>query len=273
MTAKATRPRAAGNGPAPVQALSRGLDILSQFTARDPSLSLAELGRRTGLNPATVYRFVKTLQSKGYLAQDDDTGQYRVGPTFAVALFALGGNSILAQILERDLGLLADITGEGASLALRTGDQLLMTNVIPSSSGFAQLIPAHSARPLTEVWNAQVRVHLAYSDEETRRRVLDVPAVRYTEHTVTDPKALEALLAKTAAEGIAYSCEERSKGRAAVAVPIFSKGNLVGALGLHVPPERFDDAHLERYADKLHSAAAAMGRRLDEEFTQGPLRG
>ncbi len=48
-------------------------------------LSLTELGRRTGLNPGTVYRYVNTLQGKGYLTQDPASGHYRVGPAFAVS--------------------------------------------------------------------------------------------------------------------------------------------------------------------------------------------
>lgn len=264
MTERTTNAKRARGGPAPIQALSRGLDILSQFTARDPELSLTELGRRTELNPGTVYRFVKTLQSKGYLTHDPDSGKYSVGPAFAVALFSLGGNSVLAHVLEEDLARVAEATGEGASLSLRSGDQVLMVNVIPPSSGFAQVVPANSAWPLTATWSAQVRVHLAYASEETRMRVLAEPAVRYTEHTITDRKKLEDLLAEVAEKGVSYSCEERSTGRAVVAVPVFSKDDLVASLGLHIPPERFDAAHLDGYVEKLRSFAAAMGSRLDE---------
>jgi DNA-binding IclR family transcriptional regulator len=264
MSERTDRGPAHRNGPAPIQALARGLDILGQFTARDPVLSLAELGRRTGLNPATVYRYVNTLQAKGYLTQDPVTGQYRVGPAFAMSLFSLGGNSVLIQILEGDLGRLAEATGEGASLSVRRGDEVLNVNVIPPSSGFGQVIPANSAWPLTATWSAQVRVHLAYADEETRSRALAAPAVRYTENTVTDRGEVEALLEKTKREGIAYSLEERAKGRAAVAVPIFSHDALAAVLGLHIPPERFDEEHLKRYVLKLRAAAQAMGTRLEE---------
>jgi IclR family acetate operon transcriptional repressor len=267
MSERTDRGPAHRNGPAPIQALARGLDILGQFTARDPVLSLAELGRRTGLNPATVYRYVNTLQAKGYLTQDPVTGQYRVGPAFAMSLFSLGGNSVLIQILEGELGGLAEVTGEGASLSVRRGDEVLNVNVIPPSSGFGQVIPANSAWPLTATWSAQVRVHLAYADDETRSLALAAPAVRYTENTITDREELKALLERTKREGIAYSLEERAKGRAAVAVPILSHDAIVAVLGLHVPPERFDKEHLKSYVPKLRAAAEAMGRRLEERST------
>jgi DNA-binding IclR family transcriptional regulator len=260
--------RAKGSGPAPVQALERGLDILSLFTARDPRLSLAELSRRSGLHAATVYRFVKTLQAKGFLAHDERTGLYSIGPAWALALYSLGKSSVLTQILEQDLAKLAEATGEGAAFSIRTGDLLRFVNVVPASSGFAGVIPSNRTWRLTETWNPHVRVHLAAADAETKKRVLAVPAVRYTEHSVTDPAAMAALLDKTAAEGIAYTREERSPGRAAVAVPVYSGSSVVAAVGLHIPPERFDDEHLPRYVRELRAAAAEMGRRLDEERAQ-----
>jgi DNA-binding IclR family transcriptional regulator len=255
---------ARGSGPAPVQSLARGLDILGQFTARDPELSLAELSRRSGLHAATVYRFVKTLQAKGFLTHDAVTGMYGIGPAWALSLYSLGKSSVVTQILEQDLVKLAEATGEGAAFSVRTGDLLRFVNVVPASSGFAGVIPSNRTWRLTETWNPHVRVHLAAADEETRKRVLALPAVRYTEHTVTDPAAMAALLEKTAAEGIAYGCEERSPGRAAVAVPIFSRGSVAAAVGLHIPPERFNEDHLPRYVHELRAAAAEMGRKLDE---------
>lgn len=254
-------------GPEPIQALARGLDILSQFTANDSTLSVTELGRRTGLNPGTVYRYVHTLRQKGYVIQDPATGQYRVGPAFAMSLFSLGGNSVLAQILESDLIGLAEATGEGASLSLRRGDEILNVNVVPPSSGLGQVIPANSVWPLSSTWSAQVRVHLAYVDEDTRRRALAEPAVRYTDNTVTDRKELEALIDKTRHEMIAYSREERAKGRAAVAVPVLAGEDMVAAVGLHIPPERFDDNHLGQYVPKLRETAMAMGKRLQDTPT------
>jgi DNA-binding IclR family transcriptional regulator len=256
-------------GPAPLQVLSRGLGILSQFTAQDPALSLSELGRRTGLHRATVYRFAKTLQAEGYLMLDAATGLYRVGPAWAVALFSLGGNSILSEILNHDLRMLAETTGESASLSVRRGDQIQMVNVVSTSSSFVPARTASSFVPLSEHAMVHPRVHLAYSGEDTRRRMLAVPAIRYTDHTETDRTAIEARLAQTAAEGIAYSRDDYRKGASAIAVPVFSRDEVVAAVGLIVPSERFE-SNLERHSRELRAAAAMMGRRLDEEAGQPP---
>ena len=225
-----------------MQVLSRGLHILCQFTAKEPALSLSELGRRTGLHRATVFRFVKVLQEEGFLTMDAATGLYRVGPAWAAALFMLGGNSILTEILNRDLQALAETTGEAVSLSVRKGDQIQMISVVSTSSGFVPTLPPGPFVPLSEHALVHARIHLAYSDEETRRR-----------------------MTKEAAEGIAYSRDAYKRGASAVAVPIFSQGTVVAALGLVVPTERFD-AKVDEYSRELRAAAAEMGRRLDEGF-------
>jgi DNA-binding IclR family transcriptional regulator len=117
-----------------MQVLVRRLRILTQFTAQEPALSLAELGRRTGLHRATVYRFMKTLEGEGFVALDEATGLYRVGRTWATALYLLGGDSILSEILDKDLWALANLTGESASLSIRRGDQIQMIDVTPAST-------------------------------------------------------------------------------------------------------------------------------------------
>lgn len=267
MTPRTKGAQDAEREPAPMQVLSRGLRILSQFTAKDPALSLSELGRRTGLHRGTVYRFVKTLQAEGFIALDAKTGLYRIGPAWAAALYALGGSSILSEILNNDLEKLAEATGESASLSVRRGDQVHMISVVSASSSFVPAPPRSPFIPLSEQAMVHPRIHLAYSSEETRNRMTAVPAVRYTEQTITDKAAIEARLVQVAAEGITYSREDYRKGASAIAVPIFSQGNVVAALGLVVPTERFDD-NLERYSRALREAAAVMGHRLDEGFTQ-----
>jgi DNA-binding IclR family transcriptional regulator len=266
--ARTSSPRLRETGPALVQALSRGLGILSQFTAHDQTLSLTELSRRTGLHRATVYRFVKTLQAEGFLTLDVSTGLYRVGPAWAAALYSLGSNTVLAEILNHDLEQLAETTGETAALSVRRGDQVQIINAVPASRGFAPKLPESSLVALSESWNVHARIHLAYSSADTRQRITAVPAVRYTDHTVTEKATIRARVAKAAVDGITYSREEYKKGLCAAAVPVFSKGEVIASLGLIFPVERFDDEDLERYARELRAAAAAMGGRLDEALKQ-----
>jgi DNA-binding IclR family transcriptional regulator len=247
-----------------VQSLSRGLGILSQFTAESPSLSLADISRRTGIHRATVYRFVRTLEVEGFLTYDPDSGLYSVGPSWATALYSLGGDTVLAKILNDDLHALSDGIRETVSLATRRGDHAHIISVTHSDRVFAPRLPQAALIPLSATWNVHSKILLAYASKDTQRRLLAVPAHRYTKHTLIDRKSIGAVLEKVAEDAVAYDLEEHQMGVCALAVPVFVKGDVVLALGSVVPVERFSASDKERLSAELKAAAGLMGGRLEK---------
>src|SRR5215213_3982345 len=59
-----------------VTALERGLSILDCFVQGPPELMLIEIASRVGLNKATAFRLIQTLQNCGYVQQDPITRRY-----------------------------------------------------------------------------------------------------------------------------------------------------------------------------------------------------
>jgi IclR family transcriptional regulator, acetate operon repressor len=254
----------AARGTQLVQSLSRGLGILSQFTAESRSLSLADLSRRTGIHRATVYRFVRTLEVEGFLTFDADSGLYSVGPSWATALYSLGGDTVLAEILNADLRALRDAVLETVTLATRRGDQVHIISATHPDRVFRPRLPESGLVPLNASWNVHAKVHLAYASKDTQRRLLAIAAPRCTEHTLTDRESIAAGLRKVAADGVAYDHEEHRLGVCAMAVPIFVKGDVVLALGVVIPVERFSEADRERLGSELRLASERMGSRLEK---------
>ena len=246
-----------------VQALSRGLGILSQFTAERRSLSVSELSRRTGLHRTTIYRFAKTLEAEGYLTYNGQDAVYTIGPAWAAALYSLGSDNVLADILKSDLASLAAEIHETVALGVRHGDTVHIVSVMAPSRMFVPKLPVSDLPLLSETWNVHCQIHLAYASEETRRRILAAPVTQYTDNTVVDRKVILARLKKVAEEGVAYDREENARGVCALAVPVFAGGKVIVALGTIVPVERFGDAAVALLRDRLRRAADAMGARLE----------
>jgi DNA-binding IclR family transcriptional regulator len=251
------------SGPSPVQSLSRGLGILGQFTSDSLSLTLAELTRRTGLHRATVYRFVKTLEMEGYLSFNADTGSYSVGPAWAMALYALGRDTVFTEILGTDLRALAVSSLETVAIGVRRGDNVQVVHVLPPARGFVPKLPTNRLHPLHGTWNVHAQILLAHAGEDVKRRMLAVEPARYTEHTVVDPETVRARLAQILKDGVAYDREEHDLGTCAVGVPIMSRGKAVAALALVVPVERFTDEVVPSLVEQLRVAVEDMGKRLD----------
>jgi IclR family transcriptional regulator, KDG regulon repressor len=256
-----------------VQSLSRGLGILSQFTAVSRSLSLADLSRRTGLHRATAYRFARTLEVEGFLTFDPDTNLYSVGPAWAAALYSLGSDNVLADILQEDLAALAESIQETVALAVRRGDHVQIIRRHDSSQIFRPQLPEGVLVPLNHTWNVHATIHLAYASEDTKSRLLAVPPPRFTERTITDPNAVRERLDQVVKEGVAYDCEEHRRGVCAVAVPIFVKNDMILALGAITPVERFAPTDVEQLVPRLRQAAGDMGRRLENVSSSWYTRG
>ena len=107
-----------------MEALAKGLRILSLFDEQHPSWRVSDLATVTGLPMPTVYRVVMTLASEGYL-DHLPTGDYRPGVRTltlgTAALRSLDFVSIATPKL-RDLG---QRTGETVNLAVLNGDRVL----------------------------------------------------------------------------------------------------------------------------------------------------
>ncbi len=262
MKVEQTRANTEAGGPLLVQSLSRGLGILAQFTAESKTLSLAELSRRTGLHKATVHRFVKTLEAEGFLTSAG-AGVYSVGPAWAMSLYALGSQTVFAELLASDLQAVADHTQEAVALGVRRGDWVQIVHVLPSSRSFVPVLPPGHLPPLHATWNVHAQILVAFADDVLRRRMSAIPQTSYTPNTVVDAAAARAKLERAREEGVAYDREEFREGTCAVGVPVSSRGKVVAALALVVPVERFTDEGVAAYIEQLRAAADAMGRRLD----------
>jgi DNA-binding IclR family transcriptional regulator len=249
-------------GPSLVQSLSRGLGILAQFTADDKTLNLAELSRRTGLHKATVHRFVKTLEAEGYLTSVA-AGVYTIGPAWAMSLYALGSETVFAEILASDLLALAETSLETVALGVRQGDKVRIMHVLPPGRSFIPVLPPGHLHPLHATWNVHSQTLVAFAHEDLRRRMLALPQTRYTENTVIEPRAVEAKLEQVRREGVAYDREEFHAGTCAVGVPVSARGKVAAALALVVPVERFTEETVGVCIRQLRTAAEGMGKRLD----------
>jgi ribose transport system substrate-binding protein len=75
-----------------IPVLSKALDILEYLQTQSPSASLEELYRVTQFSKTTVYRILRTLEHRGYLAHQED-GRYRLVSRPLKLRFGFAGQS------------------------------------------------------------------------------------------------------------------------------------------------------------------------------------
>lgn len=238
----------------------RALDVLEWLARRDSPVPLAEVAEAMDAPKATVHRLLATLQSRGYVAQKPDSGNYASG----IRCFELG--SLWAQKLDvrviagPHLRHLNEETGETVHLAVyERGDVVYIDKLESRHPIVAQSHVGYRA-PASCV--ATGRALLAFMPAAEIDRVLAAPLDRHTSRTLTDPEELRALLATVRRTGYALNLGSYREGVCGVAAPIRDHtGAVVASIGCCVPQPRFDAA-FEVLRDGSVAAAAAISEAL-----------
>jgi IclR family pca regulon transcriptional regulator len=106
-----------------VEALARGLDVLTCFTPARPALSLAEVAAETGLARPTARRLLLTLQELGYVRSAD--GAFALTPKVLRLGIAYASSLGLWDIARPHLTELVASTHQSSSMAQLDGSDIV----------------------------------------------------------------------------------------------------------------------------------------------------
>ncbi|MFA5915016.1 MAG: IclR family transcriptional regulator [Burkholderiales bacterium] len=216
-----------------VEAVERALGILAVFRAGDEGLTLAELARRTGYYKSTILRLIVSLERHGYMRRLAD-GRYAVGAEPARLAQLYQSSFRVGDIVVPLLHRLAKQSGETASFYVRDGNARMCLHRVE---------PARA-----------VRIFLREGDRLPLDRGASGKVLRAC--AAAAPKG-DSALAQIRAQLWGASFGERDPDTASVAAPVFGADQeLIGALALAGPRERFTEAQVKAFARLLHGAAA-----------------
>jgi DNA-binding IclR family transcriptional regulator len=254
--------QAAGREPgetAVIQSVDRAVRILTALQGAR-RMGLGELAAQLELAPSTVHGIVRTLLAHGMIAQERDSGRYRLGP----ATLRLG--NVYLDTLE----LRARALPWAEDLARRTGMAVRTAVLLAGPASGEVVAVVHEPRPdgsrqMTEVGivipahaSALGKVLLAFESAEPA----DSGVLRsMTGETITDPARLRTELAGVLRSGIATEAEEAVLGECGAAAPIGDHGGaVVGAVGLVVAQAQWPLGPAAY--DALRDAARGISREL-----------
>ncbi len=257
-----------------VPAVERALDILEllENAPEGAAPNLTEIAARLELPKASAHRLLATLRARGYIEQESGGGRGGWSLGFRVVGLAARApaRSRLVRAADTPLRALADATGEGAQLSVRSGDVALCVARVasPSHPEIALMGGVGAQFPLHAV--AVGKVLLAYAPDAERRAYLSSGPLRaFTANTVTDADALERELGAIRAEGIAWDREEYKRGLYALAAPIRdASGEIRAAIALPLlsAPDA-DGSHETALRRAARDISHALGWRQSEELS------
>ena len=190
--------------------VSKALHLLTLFTRERPEWSLAELVDATGLNRASVYRILRTLEHDCFLAVDPETGRYYLGPAMYPVAYLTQAHSELIRLAHPHLESLARTTGETTALGVEVGGWVVVVDHVLTSHASKPDLPMGMA--LNDLSNSHAKLFLAFKNDAQRQRRITAGWPRLTKNTVDDPETLVRQLDQIRREGVAYDLEEHRLG-------------------------------------------------------------
>lgn len=236
-----------------VRALARGLAVIESFHGAKGSASLSEIAARAKLSRGTVRRALLTLQSLGYMAEEN--GRFYLLPRALRLGYSYLSSQPLWTLARPYVEEVHTKTGETTSLSVLDDGMIVYLIRITASSLMHDKLTIGSRLPAYPA--SMGRVMLAgLSEIELERYLRETEIKQLTSMTVVDPKRLRVLINQAREDGFAVNDQEMELGLRSIAVPIKADGEVVAALNIGSSTARTSYVEMEKnYLPVLREAA------------------
>jgi IclR family acetate operon transcriptional repressor len=233
-----------------VRAVVRVMDILDLLQDSPDGRSLLEVSKALGLPRSSAYRYLSTLETRGYVQRDGANGTYRFGLAFL-------------QTVDRDLDVLAararpvmeelrDRMGETINLGVLAGNRIVYLEILESNKAVRLAARRGDRDPIHST--ALGKAIASRMSTEAVAAILAAEGMpRRTSKTITDETRYLRELTKIRRQGFAFDVGENEEDGRCVAVP-FQNGRLLAAISLSAPEARLEADLMEDVAAELMSA-------------------
>ncbi len=161
---------------------------LLQAMSENNETGISDLSVRLAMPKATVYRFLQTIMTLGYVRQESDSERYEL----TMKVFELGTKALqypnLIDLAKEPMQMLADVTGEAVHLGTLIDSEIIYIHKVDSRHTLGMYSRVGRRAPLH--CTAIGKVLMAWEDPERRERVLKgADFKRYREKTIVDSQA------------------------------------------------------------------------------------
>lgn len=244
-----------------IQSIRKAASILEFMKDHNKEYSIAEISESIEFPPSTTHRILNTLINCGYVAKDERTHLYKLGPGLIALGIAAVSNINIQSESAPILKHLSEKTQEDSFLIVKSGNNGV---IIGKSDGphplkivenFGIEIPLHKG--------AIRKVILAYQPKEFLDNYLQRDLAPYLENTKVDKEKLVKDLKKIRDTGISLSISEYIENAVGIGAPIFDyKGEFVASMGIVAPLSRAEDTGLEFIENSIRESADQLSKKL-----------
>ena len=246
----------------PATAVERALNILEAAAPRRDGLTNSEISRKLGIPKSSASYILRTLEKRGYLRRDAETGRYRLG----LKILSLGGdaqgNLDIADVALPFMRALGEKIRLTVHLAvLDQGEAVYIEKVeapgffkVNTWVGRRMFLHSTSVGKCLMAWLPKQEVEALVRQQGLKKR---------TPETITNISRLLGELEHVKQAGYAVDDEENSLGARCLGAPIFdATGNVAAAIGASGTLTQVDETNMPRMIEALKEAARRITRQL-----------
>ncbi|WP_121743528.1 IclR family transcriptional regulator [Natronorubrum halophilum] len=224
---------------------------------------VSELAKQLDLPKSTVHIYLQTLQSEGFVVQDD--GEYALSYRFLEYGGDYRNESRLYQVAKPEVDKLASETGEVANLGIEENG----LRVLLYKSDGPEAI--HDNAPIGEYahmhWTALGKAMLAHYPTSRVESIIETHGLpRANEHTITDADELVTELEHIRERGYSVEDQDRRQGVLTIGAPITDRSadTVISAVSVSGPKSHLDDQ--ERF-EELVSAVKKTANVIELRYS------
>lgn len=250
-----------GKQPESVAAVLKVFAILQALAERN-EVGISELSVRLAMPKATVYRFLQTMKTLGYVRQEADSERYGL----AMRMYELGAKALqypdLVEIAKVPMQRIADATGETVHLGTLIESEIIYVHKVDSRHTLGMYSRVGRRAPLH--CTAIGKVLMAWESPSRRDRILAGCDFKpFRDKTITTRTAYEAELQRTLAQGFGQDREEFDDHIRCAAIPVFDRLNqVVAGISVSFPSFRYELAREPELVAMLRDASREISRQL-----------
>jgi DNA-binding IclR family transcriptional regulator len=239
--------------------MHKGFAIIEHLS-KYGELGIQRLSEELGMNKSTVFRFLSTLCSLGYVQQNPVSKQYSLTFKFFQIGRGININLTLASQVRPFMEMLLKETGESVHLAVLQGLKVLYIDQVESRNSLRVNVEIGKTFPAYSVGVG--KAILAYMPEtEVISLFQGEVFIKFTDKTINSLDALLENLKEVRKHGYALDDEECMAELACIAVPLFSSGAPVAAMSVTFP--RFRYSRGGKGEKKIVDLVLSYGKKLN----------
>jgi IclR family transcriptional regulator, KDG regulon repressor len=246
----------------PATAVERALNILEAAANRRDGMTNSEISHKLGIPKSSASYILRTLDRRGYLRRDVETGRYRLG----LKVLSLGGdaraNLDLAEVALPFMRALQERIHLTIHLAvLDQGEAVYIEKVeapgffkVNTWVGRRMYLHSTSVGKSLLAWLPKHEVETLLRQQGMKKR---------TPKTISSVAKLVADLEHVREQGYALDDEENSLGARCVGAPIFdAAGSVIASLGVSGTLTQMDEENIVKIVDALKETARRISRQV-----------